>query len=101
MHESTQLSQKLIQHASISGEVDPGALDEIQNFLEPVGFECERLIFEDPNSYAVDNLFAKFGNGSQHFCFAGHTDVVSPGEGWNFDPFGGIIETDSYTVAAR
>ena len=41
------------------------------------------------NTPDVDNLFAKFGNGSPHLCFGGHTDVVPVGDldSWSFDPF--------------
>ena len=34
-------------------------------------------------SATVDNLYARLGDGAPHFCFAGHTDVVPPGEGWS------------------
>ena len=35
----------------------------------------------------VDNLYARFGDEAPNFCFAGHLDVVPPGEGWPSDPF--------------
>src|SRR5258708_34078281 len=41
----------------------------------------------------VDNLYARFGTGGPHFCFAGHSDVVRVGDraGWKLDPFGAEI----------
>ena len=50
--------------------------------LTPLGFTVERLRFEGGGSYPVDNLFATRGTGGKHLLFAGHTDVVPPGEGW-------------------
>jgi succinyl-diaminopimelate desuccinylase len=56
--------------------------------LEPLGFTCTRLRFGD-----IENLFARRGTASPHLCFAGHTDVVPPGDlgGWTSDPFGAEV----------
>ena len=56
------------------------ALDLLQGRLEPLGFACHRLRFEGGGSYPVDNLYAKLGQGGRHLAFAGHTDVVPPGD---------------------
>ncbi|QPC43839.1 succinyl-diaminopimelate desuccinylase [Kaustia mangrovi] len=66
-----------------------GALDCLERLLEPRGFRCVRLPFEAPGTERVDNLFARFGTGAPHFCFAGHTDVVPPGDeaSWTVPPF--------------
>jgi succinyl-diaminopimelate desuccinylase len=66
---------------------DAGALDVLQAALEELGFACRRLPFGE-----VDNLYARLGGGAPNFCFAGHTDVVPPGEGWRHAPFEGVIE---------
>ncbi|HEX4271921.1 MAG TPA: succinyl-diaminopimelate desuccinylase [Rhizomicrobium sp.] len=75
------LAQALIRKPSVTPK-DAGALDVLEAILKELGFVTHRLPFGD-----VDNLFAKLGDGAPHFCFAGHTDVVPVGEGWNADPF--------------
>ena len=61
---------------------------------EPLGFEVSRFIAGEPSDEAelggaVENLFAirKGQEGAKHFAYAGHLDVVPPGEGWSSDPF--------------
>lgn len=73
---------------------DAGALDVLARALEALGFACHRLRFEEPGTDPVDNLYARLGSGSPNFCFAGHTDVVPPGDraAWSFDPFAGTVE---------
>lgn len=86
------LLQALIRCQSVT-PADAGALDVLVQALEPLGFTCHRLRFEQPGTDAVENLFARRGTGGPHLCFAGHTDVVPPGDraGWTVDPFGGEI----------
>ncbi len=83
-----ELSRDLIRRPSVT-PADEGALDVLQEALERLGFACTRLKFED-----VDNLFARYGETAPHFCFAGHTDVVPPGDesGWSRPPFDASIE---------
>jgi succinyl-diaminopimelate desuccinylase len=70
-----------------------GALDVLQLALEGLGFVCHRLKFSDTDTPDVDNLYARLGDTSPNFCFAGHTDVVPLGnlDSWSVDPFGGEI----------
>ncbi len=77
------LSRALIRRPSVT-PADEGALSVLESALSGLGFKCTRLKFED-----VDNLFARFGDAAPHFCFAGHTDVVPPGDeaGWTRPPF--------------
>lgn len=75
------LAQALIRRPSVTPK-DAGALDVLEAVLKQLGFTTHRLPFGD-----VDNLYARLGDGAPHFCFAGHTDVVPVGEGWNADPF--------------
>lgn len=72
---------------------DAGALDTLQNYLEELGFQCTRLPFGDGEE-RVDNLYARLGTTSPNFCFAGHTDVVPPGDvsDWSHDPFDAKVE---------
>ncbi|MEK0082503.1 succinyl-diaminopimelate desuccinylase [Benzoatithermus flavus] len=86
------LTQALVRCASVTPNAGE-ALDLLQGLLEPLGFVCHRLRFEGDGSYPVDNLFAKRGQGAPHLAFAGHVDVVPPGERdrWQLDPFAGEI----------
>ena len=70
-----------------------GALDLLQSWLEPLGFECHRLVFSEPGQEDVDNLYARLGKAGANFCYAGHTDVVPVGDpaDWKVDPFGAEI----------
>ncbi|MDE2473952.1 MAG: M20/M25/M40 family metallo-hydrolase, partial [Alphaproteobacteria bacterium] len=87
------LAQALIRCPSVTPE-DNGALETLQSALAGPGFSFHRLRFEDASSAPVDNLYARIGTGTPHFCFAGHTDVVPVGErdSWRHDPFGAIVE---------
>lgn len=87
------LAQALIRRPSVTPE-DAGALDVLQAALEPLGFVCRRLTFDDGGGPAIDNLYARLGTASPNFCFAGHTDVVPPGDpaAWSADPFAGEIK---------
>ncbi len=76
------LAQALIRCASVTPE-DAHAQDVLAEALSPLGFQVFRLRFG-----AIDNLFARIGEGAPHFCFAGHTDVVPAGAGdWSVGPF--------------
>ena len=86
MIDPVQLAQDLIRRPSVTPK-DAGALDVLEAALRDLGFICHRLPFGE-----VDNLYARLGDTAPHFCFAGHTDVVPPGDGWKHDPFAGKIE---------
>ena len=78
-----ELAQMLIRRPSVT-PADEGALDVLSSALSGLGFSCTRLPFGE-----VDNLYAQFGQGRPNFCFAGHTDVVPPGDdaAWSSQPF--------------
>jgi succinyl-diaminopimelate desuccinylase len=61
--------------------------DVLEQALAPLGFAVSRFTLGEPPDGPVENLFATRGSGSPHFAFAGHLDVVPPGEGWASDPF--------------
>ncbi len=89
------LAQALIRCPSVTPK-DAGALDVLEAALKGLGFSCHRLVFEEAGCAPVDNLYARIGTNAPLFCFAGHSDVVPPGEGWRSDPFaaeirGGIL----------
>ncbi|MBI1216076.1 MAG: succinyl-diaminopimelate desuccinylase [Alphaproteobacteria bacterium] len=89
------LLQELIRCKSVTPE-EGGALDFLEKMLTANGFVCHRLTFSDKDTPDVENLYARYGDGAPHLCFAGHTDVVPVGDenGWSFDPFGGEIIND-------
>jgi succinyl-diaminopimelate desuccinylase len=86
------LLQDLIRCRSVTPD-EGGALAYLQRLLESHGFACHRLAFSDAGTPDVDNLFARFGSGAPHFCFAGHTDVVPEGHlgNWSHPPFAAEI----------
>jgi succinyl-diaminopimelate desuccinylase len=88
MIDAVEFSQRLIRCPSVTPE-EGGALDLLQETLEGLGFRCHRLLFSEDGTPDVDNLYARFGDGAPNFCFAGHTDVVPPGDlsEWTVDPF--------------
>lgn len=63
--------------------------DVLEAALVPLGFAVERFTAGEAPNGPVENLLAVRGDGGPHFAFAGHLDVVPPGEGWTSDPFGG------------
>lgn len=86
------LSRALIACPSVTPE-EGGALGVLEDALRPMGFACHRLKFSEPGTPDVENLYARLGGSGPNFCFAGHTDVVPPGDpvDWSVDPFSGEI----------
>jgi succinyl-diaminopimelate desuccinylase len=80
------LAQALIRRPSVT-PADAGALDVLEAVLRELGFTTHRLPFGD-----IDNLYARLGTAAPHFCFAGHTDVVPVGEGWQQEPFAANVK---------
>ena len=80
------IAQALIRCRSVT-PADDGAIGVVEDALRTLGFACHRLRFGE-----VENLFARRGTGAPHFCWAGHTDVVPPGDkGWTDDPFAATV----------
>ncbi|MGE0338626.1 MAG: succinyl-diaminopimelate desuccinylase [Xanthobacteraceae bacterium] len=86
------IAQTLIRCPSVT-PAEGGALDALGKILQDAGYEVHRVPFSDANTPDIDNLFAKIGSGAPHFTFAGHTDVVPPGDpaSWTHPPFSGEI----------
>jgi succinyl-diaminopimelate desuccinylase len=80
--------QELVRCPSVTPQ-EAGALDYLEKLLGSMGFQCERLVFQAENTPDVDNLFARWGQKRPHLCFAGHADVVPPGDvkDWTHPPF--------------
>ena len=81
-----ELAAKLISTPSVTparGRV----FDVLANALEPLGFAIHRFTMGEAPDGPTENMVAIRGEGGPHFGFAGHLDVVPPGEGWSGDPF--------------
>jgi succinyl-diaminopimelate desuccinylase len=86
------IARDLIRCRSVTPD-EGGALAYLQGLLERAGFEVHRAIFAELRTAPVDNLYARVGTSRPNLMFAGHTDVVPPGnEGaWSHPPFAGEI----------
>jgi succinyl-diaminopimelate desuccinylase len=87
-----ELARALIRCRSVTPE-DAGAIELLDVVLAKAGAHCHRLTFSDTDTPKIENLYARIGDGEPHFCFAGHTDVVPPGDEslWHHPPFGAEI----------
>ena len=87
------LAKELIRFPSIT-PVDAGVMKFLAKKLTAIGFKCKILEFKDKNSKPVKNLYARLGNSQPNFMFAGHLDVVPPGniKDWTIKPFSPAIK---------
>jgi len=78
-----KLAKELIRRPSITPK-DAGAINLLAKNLRSLGFRCQIINFKN-----IKNLYAKLGKSSPNFCYAGHTDVVPPGNmnEWSVNPF--------------
>ena len=83
------LAQALIRRPSVT-PADAGAIDVLAEALSGLGFTCHDLDFATGGP-PIRNLYARLGQSGPNLCFAGHTDVVPPGQGWTFDPFAATV----------
>ena len=85
------LAQSLIRCESVTPR-DAGAIEVLIQALKPARFVCEHLSFGEGDE-RIENLYARVGEGPPHLCFAGHTDVVPPGDAklWRHPPFAANI----------
>ena len=83
-----QLAKELIKFPSIT-PVDAGIMRFLEKKLKKIGFKTKILEFRDKNSKPVKNLYARLGNKTPNFCYAGHLDIVPPGniKDWTVNPF--------------
>jgi succinyl-diaminopimelate desuccinylase len=87
------LAVELLRCPSIT-PTEGGALAMLGRVLKGAGFEVHRAIFADPGTAPIDNLYARIGSSAPHLVFAGHTDVVPPGDEatWRHPPFAAAID---------
>jgi len=78
-----KLAKELIRRPSVTPK-DAGSINLLAKYLRSLGFKCQMMNFKN-----VKNLYAKLGKSSPNFCYAGHTDVVPPGNisEWSVNPF--------------
>jgi succinyl-diaminopimelate desuccinylase len=89
------IARELIRCPSVTPE-EGGAISYLQRVLTGAGFDVHRVMFTQPGYDNIENLYARVGTGAPHFVFAGHTDVVPPGEEqlWSYAPFAGEVSEE-------
>jgi len=80
------LAQSLLRCPSVTPE-NAGAQAVLAEALESIGFTVTHLPFGN-----IKNFYAERPGLGAHLCFAGHTDVVPPGDNWTHDPFAGVVD---------
>jgi succinyl-diaminopimelate desuccinylase len=86
------LARDLLRCPSVT-PAEGGALTVLEKMLKPAGFTVHRMTFSDAGTPDVENFYARIGDSAPHLMFAGHTDVVPPGNetAWSYPPFAGEI----------
>src|SRR5258708_78964 len=93
MADALSIARDLVRCPSVT-PADAGALGVLENILKGAGFEVHRVTFGEPDTSDIDNLYARIGNAAPHITFAGHTDVVPPGDesAWSHGAFSGEVK---------
>ena len=84
------LTRELIARQSVTPD-DAGCQDAMVSRLKQAGFSVDAMRFGE-----VDNFWATHGTSGPLLAFAGHTDVVPPGDeaSWDSDPFEATVIGD-------
>ncbi|MCK1544917.1 succinyl-diaminopimelate desuccinylase [Bradyrhizobium sp. 147] len=92
MTDALSIARDLIRCPSVT-PADAGALGVLEQALNAAGFTCHRVTFSEPGTADIDNLYARIGSEGPHITFAGHTDVVPPGDesAWSVGAFSGEV----------
>ncbi len=82
------LAKELIACPSVTPRT-AGSFNVLEDFLRPLGFTSHRVLFKEEGFEPVENIYLRYGTQQPNFCFAGHTDVVPPGDeaAWSVPPF--------------
>jgi succinyl-diaminopimelate desuccinylase len=93
MTDALSIARDLLRCPSIT-PADAGALGVLEDILKGAGFEVHRVTFSEPGTADIDNLYARIGTEGPHITFAGHTDVVPPGDeaAWTHGAFSGDVK---------
>ena len=83
-----QLAKELIKFPSVT-PLDAGVMRFLEKKLKRLGFKTKILEFKEKGTKPVKNLYARLGTKNPNFCYAGHLDVVPPGNirEWTINPF--------------
>jgi succinyl-diaminopimelate desuccinylase len=94
------ITRELVRCPSVT-PAEGGALRYLETVLKAAGFTVHRMTFSEPGADDVENLYARIGDGAPNLMFAGHTDVVPPGDetSWTHPPFAG--ESDGTELFGR
>jgi succinyl-diaminopimelate desuccinylase len=86
------IARDLVRCRSVT-PAEGGALAYLQDVLKRAGFAVQRVTFAEAGTVPIDNLYARFGTQRPNLVFAGHTDVVPPGDeaAWRHAPFAGDV----------
>jgi succinyl-diaminopimelate desuccinylase len=93
MTDALSITRDLVRCPSIT-PADAGALGVLEKLFKAAGFETHRITFSEAGTADVDNLYARIGGEAPHISFAGHTDVVPPGDekAWTVGAFSGEVK---------
>src|SRR5206468_3276461 len=93
MTDALSIARDLVRCPSVT-PAEAGALGVLEKILGAAGFEVHRATFGEPGTSDIDNLYARIGNAAPHITFAGHTDVVPPGDesAWSHGAFSGEVK---------
>jgi len=85
-----KLAKELMRRPSVT-PIDAGVINLLAKNLKSLGFKCQKINFKN-----IKNLYAKLGKSSPNFCYAGHTDVVPPGNinEWSVNPFKPMVKNN-------
>ena len=83
-----QLAKELIKFPSVT-PIDAGVMKFLEKKLRKLGFKTKMLEFKEKGFKPVKNLYARLGTKEPNLCYAGHLDVVPPGnlKDWTVNPF--------------
>ncbi len=93
MTDALAITRDLIRCPSVT-PADAGALGVLEALLKQAGFTTHRVTFSEAGTADIDNLYARIGTEGPHITFAGHTDVVPPGDeaAWSLGAFSGEVK---------
>jgi succinyl-diaminopimelate desuccinylase len=93
MTDALSIARDLLRCPSVT-PADAGALGVLEDILKVAGFTIHRVTFSEPGTADIDNLYARIGADAPHITFAGHTDVVPPGDeaAWTHGAFSGDVK---------
>jgi succinyl-diaminopimelate desuccinylase len=88
------LARDLMRCPSVT-PAEGGALRFLETTLKAAGFTVHRMTFSEPGADDVENLYARIGTQAPNLVFAGHTDVVPPGDeaAWKHPPFASEVDS--------